>query len=179
MHISSFEKHLNKRAGVFPYHQHTWADYEEELLTFPLWTTTGKLVGYQQYNWNADKLRNNDHKGKYWTYRRKDTLTAWGLDCLDLFSTETLYIVEGVWDAISVINTGRRCLAVLANNPQQLKPWLSCLPCKVVALCDGDKAGKMLGRCADEMVVLPEDTDPNEMSMEDLNLFLQESVHEI
>jgi hypothetical protein len=79
---------------------------------------------------------------------------------------------EGYRDAISVLNTGRRCLAVLSNNPQQLKPWLSTLPCTTIALCDGDKAGEMLARVCDKKIVLPDGVDANDMSKEDLIRFL-------
>jgi DNA primase len=172
MKLDEFVYHLASRAGSHSYSKYGWTDYINQIVTFPLRTVTGQLIGYQQYNWNADKLRNNDTKGKYWTYRRKDILTAWGLEFVDLSSTEPLYLVEGIWDAISVFNTGRRCLAVLSNNPQQLKPWLSTLPCTTIALCDGDKAGKMLARVCDRKIILPEGVDPNDMSKEDLIRFL-------
>lgn len=149
-----------------------YIDYKEEVVTFPLWTTTGMFVGYQRYNWKADKLKNNDNKGKYYTYRRKDVLTCWGLEYIDLSSKEPLYVTEGVWDAISVMNTGRRSVAVLSNNPQQLKGLFSMLPCKVVAVCEGDKAGRMLSRVCDDSVFLPDNTDPNEMNLSDLDKLL-------
>jgi len=172
----SYTEHLEGRSGYnmkILKSLNNWIDFDNQILTFPLWTVSGQLVGYQQYNWKASKLRNNDTKGKYWTYRRKDVLTAWGLEFVDLASTEPLYLVEGIWDAISVLNTGRRCLAVLSNNPQQLKPWLSTLPCRTIAICEGDKAGKMLSRVCNSKILLPEGLDPNDMSGEQLELILK------
>jgi DNA primase len=168
----NFKQHLTNR-GLNPYlEDKVYIDYIAEIVTFPLWSSTGQLLGYQMYNWNADKLRNNDTKGKYYTYRRKDWLTFWGLDFIDLSSSEPLYVVEGVWDAVSVLNAGYRCIAVLSNNPQQLKGLLNCLPCKTIALCDGDKAGKMLSRVTDSRVVLPEGKDCNDMASEEIKELL-------
>jgi DNA primase len=172
MKLEEFVCHLASRAGSPSHIKYGWIDFDNQIVTFPLWTVTGQLIGYQQYNWNADKLRNNDSKGRYWTYRRKDILTAWGLEYVNLSSTEPLYLVEGIWDAISVLHTGRRCLAVLSNNPQQLKPWLSTLPCTTIALCDGDKAGEMLSRVCDKKIILPDGIDANGMTVYDLAEFL-------
>lgn len=173
-----FVDHLHRRLcdfhrEYFKYYAR-WTGTENETITFPLWTVNGRLCGYQRYQWNADKLRNNDCKGKYFTYRTKEVLTCWGLEHIDLTSTEPLYVVEGIWDAISVLSTGRRCIAVLSNNPQQLKPWLSCLPCETIALCDGDKAGKMLTRVCDRGIILPEGKDCNDMTTDELEVLLSE-----
>jgi DNA primase len=168
----NFKQHLTDRGLNSYLEDKVYVNYVEEIVTFPLWSSTGQLLGYQMYNWNADKLRNNDTKGKYCTYRRKDWLTFWGLDFIDLSSAEPLYVVEGVWDAVSVLNAGYRCIAVLSNNPQQLKNLLNCLPCKTIALCDGDKAGKMLSRVTDGRIVLPEGKDCNDMSSEEIKELL-------
>lgn len=160
----TFTEHLIRRGYQGSLLNLTCVNWEKEIVTFPLWSSTGQLLGYQQYDWRADKLRNNDFKGRYYTYRRKDWLSFWGLDSIDLSSTEPLYVVEGIWDAVSVMSAGYRCIAVLSNNPQQLKNLLNCLPCKTVALCDGDKAGKMLSRVCDDRIVLPDGVDCNDMS---------------
>lgn len=173
-----FVQHLSERGlitynGAFRY----WQDTINQLVTFPLWTVTGQLVGYQQYDWRSNKLRNNNPKGRYWTYRRRDVNTAWGLEYLNLSSNEPLYLCEGIFDAVSVINTGRRCLAVLSNNPKQLKPWLACLPCKTIAICEGDKAGKSLAKSADEFIQLPTDKDANDIELTELDRILTNHAH--
>ncbi|AGN51472.1 hypothetical protein VPLG_00033 [Vibrio phage eugene 12A10] len=172
METGTFGHHLLRRGLFVEYLDNVFIDYTEEIVTFPLWSCTGQLLGYQKYDWSADKLRNNDNKGKYYTYRRKDWLTFWGLDFADLSSTEPLYLVEGVWDAVSVLNAGYRCIAVLGNNPQQLKNLLNCLPCSTVALCDGDKAGKMLSRVCDDRIILPDGKDCNDMSKQEIRKIL-------
>lgn len=169
--------HLSKR-GLFNNNSYRisnpdiWYDFDKEIITFPLWSSTGQLLGYHQYNWKVDKLKNNDGRGRYHTYRIKDWLTFWGLDMISLSSKEPLYVVEGVWDAISVLNIGYRCISVLSNNPKQLKNLLNCLPCKTIAICDGDEAGKMLTRVCDDYIILPQNKDCNDFNPEELRLFL-------
>jgi len=173
----TFHEHIKLRGGGFCKQRvNCFVDSENQIITFPLWTTNGKLVGYQRYDWRADKLRSNSTKGKYYTYRDKNILSCWGVDCNDLTSTEDLFVVEGVWDAISVINTGRRCVAVLSNNPQNLKVWFRTLPCKTIALCDGDKAGKMLSKVCDKSIILPEGVDCNDMTLTVLDNYLKENL---
>lgn len=172
-----FAGHLYRRLGGFHKeyfkHYYRWTDQEKETVTFPLWTVNGRLCGYQRYQWNSDKLRSNNCKGKYFTYRTKEALTCWGLEHLDLSSTEPLYVVEGIWDAISILGIGKRCIAVLSNNPQNLKCWLQCLPCETIAVCDGDKAGKLLSRCTNNSIVLPSGEDANDLSADVLKDLLK------
>lgn len=170
---NTFEQHLINRGLKPSFYSKVYIDYRREVVTFPLWSCTGQLLGYQKYDWRENKLRNNDRQGRYYTYRRKDWLTFWGLDCIDLTSKEPLYVVEGVWDAVSVLNAGYRCIAVLSNNPQQLKNLLKCLPCKTVALCEGDKAGRMLSRVCDTAIYLQEMKDCNDMTEKEIKLMLE------
>jgi len=164
-----FARHLAERGLVASGNKFTyWQDTKNQLVTFPLWTMYGQLVGYQQYDWRAGKEKSNDCKGRYCTYRRKDSLTAWGLEYLSMTEVPKLYVCEGVFDAVSVMNAGKACVATLSNNPKQLKRWLASFPCKTVALCEGDKAGKMLVNCCDEAVYLPTGHDANSMDVNDL-----------
>ena len=173
-----FLNHIHVRSGGcinFPYFMR-WTDLEQEITTFPLWTVNGQLVGYQQYDWSASKLRNNNSKGKYFTYRNKNILTVYGLEYIDnLHTIAKLYVTEGIFDAISVRNTGRACVAVLSNNPKQLRNWFSSLSCKVIAVCEGDKAGRMLANNCDSAIFLPEGEDANSMNLAELDLILRSS----
>lgn len=170
----AFHQHIQERGGGFCKQRiNCFVDSHDQIITFPLWTTNGKLVGYQRYDWRADKLKSNDTKGKYYTYRDKNILSCWGIEHINLASQEDLYVTEGVWDAISVINTGRRCVAVLSNNPQNLKGWFNTLPCRTIAICDGDKAGKMLARVCNHNIVMPEGEDCNSMGIEELDTYLK------
>lgn len=84
-------------------------------------------------------------------------------------------MTEGIFDAISVRNTGRACVAVLSNNPKQLRNWFSSLSCETVAVCEGDKAGKMLSRNCDSSIYLPEGEDANSMEIEALEKIISNS----
>ena len=172
----TFVDHLYRRLSGFHWeyfkHWDRFTDVDLEIVTFPLWNVSGRLCGYQAYNWKSNKKKRNDSKGRYWTYRTKESDSVFGLEFIDLFSTEPLYVVEGIWDAISVLSAGYRCIAVLSNTPQNLKPWLRTLPCKTIALCDGDKAGKMLSRVCDDKIILPEGKDCNDMTIEGIKEIL-------
>lgn len=169
-----FINHLKHRGGDFIIDGfNCYIDFQEEVVTFPLWTTNGKMCGYQRYDWKADKLKNNNLKGKYYTYRDKNILSYWGSEYLITKPSSNLYVVEGIWDAISVINTGRRCVATLSNNPKFLKQWLRCLPCKTIALCDGDSSGKKLAGCCDTSTILPDNSDCIDFNTSELDYLLR------
>ena len=166
----SFDQYLNRRAkgrvgrGIIS--QNAFLDFEDEVLTFPLWSFTGQMIGYQQHQWKSDKKKRNDSKGRYWTYHKKEVVPVWGLEFYNQY--KDLYIVEGIWDAISCINVGLNCIAVLTNNPKHLKNLFFCLPNRKIALCDGDKAGKILSKSCNDAIILPEGKDVNDLSGDEL-----------
>lgn len=175
-----FIKHLIDRG----YHNklHSWVDMRKELITFPLWNLSGQLIGYQQYNWKATKDKRSKEDGRYWTYNAKENIAVYGLDTIDW--SKPLYLVEGVWDAITVQNTGRNCIAVLTNNPKHLRNWLSCLPVKIIAICEGDENGEgyKLARYGDSAIYLKVGKDPNSMgeaAMDELLSYFEESNKEL
>lgn len=170
-----FASHIMERCKGLDVNYFTkWIDREAQVITFPLWTIDGKLCGYQRYDWRADKLKSNNSKGKYYTYRKDSQLTCWGVEFLNINPFAPLYVTEGIWDAISVIGTGRSCVAVLSNNPKGLAQWLSLLPRKKIAICDGDVAGKLLSKCCDGSFTLPEGKDCNDYDSNTLSRILKE-----
>ncbi len=93
-------------------------DYEQEIVSFPLFTPYGIRAGYQNYRWKCDKTKNNDEEhGRYfsWVCERHRYSGFFGTETLD--RPGPLFIVEGIWDAISIINCGYACLAVLGSTP--------------------------------------------------------------
>ena len=116
---------------------------------------SGQLVGYQQYNFLADKTRRNDPKeGRYYTHKTEGTLVVFGVESLHL-TPHLVFLVEGMFDAARLCSRGFSALAVLSNNPtQDLKGFLKCLNRKVVALCDNDAPGLKLAKFGHESVVL-------------------------
>ncbi len=129
---------------------------------FPLYTLTGQLVGFQRYNPNGCKK--SQENPKYFTLV-KNKNTAYGVHLLDT-RKRVCFLVEGVFDAMPLHNLKANALAVLSNNPTNLKSWLNSLGYYLVALCEGDKAGRKLAALADTAVFLPDGRDPGDMPNE-------------
>ena len=129
-----------------------WVDYLEEVVTFPLWNLSGQLIGYQQYNWDKPKNRQNNSKGqKYFTYLPKGSIGVYGLDLLPQGYSGPICLVEGIWEAIIGHCFGIPCLAVLGvssrGTDKQTMNWLNSLPNEIIPLCQDDKAGVALSKC--------------------------------
>lgn len=136
--------------------------------TFLLYNLSGQLVGYQQYRPDGTKSIRNDEKHRdllrYFTFvgdegdgsrAGKKRLAIWGLDTVHLEHRD-IFLTEGVFDAVKLHNLGLPAVAVLANDPQVLRPWLRALAKRVIAICDRDAAGGRLGSLADMRLVVPE-----------------------
>lgn len=165
---SEFVKHLTSRCKQDP-EKLGAVDHDLELFTRYIYNLSGQIVGYQAYNWQADKKPRNDVNGRYWTWLSKpdDKTTAIGVMGLEHVRWgEALYLVEGQFEQATAAAYGLNCVAVLTNNPKHLKNWLFSYPGKVVALCQDDTAGHKLANLADRSVMLPKDLD--EMSKEEV-----------
>lgn len=142
--------------------------WDDEVATFLLFNLSGQIVGYQNYRWYAEKVRNNDpRESKYFTYMNRNMLCVWGMESFN-FRTDVLFLTEGVFDAVRLHQLGLPAVAVLSNNPKQLRPWLRTLPRHVVAVCDGDKAGRALAKLGDEAVIMPDGLDLGDLSEENV-----------
>jgi hypothetical protein len=143
-------KHLKLRSLDLALYPDAFLSIKEETITFPLWNTTGQMVGYQQYRPNRPK------KSKILTLseRRYDTkitrhdgkhvaLTAFGLHLLDSTKKE-LFVVEGIFDAVKLHSLGLNCLALLSSDIGYLKSWLTSLGYIIIPVCEGDEAGLKL-----------------------------------
>jgi 5S rRNA maturation endonuclease (ribonuclease M5) len=142
--------HLQSRYVDFYLH-HVWLDEEKHIATFPLYNLRGQLLGYQQYRPDGSKDVNNDpREGKYFTRKPSNPEpTYWGVESWNF--SNTLFLVEGLFDAARLTSLGYSALAVFTNNPgdnflgfvrlvQNLRP--------VVAVCDADAAGIKLAKYA-------------------------------
>lgn len=138
--------------------------WDEEVATFSLFNLSGQMVGYQNYRWNSNKKKNNDpRESRYYTWMEKDKLAVWGLETF-YYRNDLLFLTEGVFDAVRLHNLGLPAIAVLSNNPKKLRGWLRTLNRHVVAICDGDKAGRQLAKLGDEAVILNDDEDLGDLS---------------
>lgn len=158
-----FKDHLISRGMTEGISQFVYIDTDKEIVTFPLWSFTGKMMGIQIYRWKESKKR------KYHTVNKSGWSMIWGIEFLPpLSDIRVLCVVEGIWDAIRLINAGYPCIAVLCNSPKHLKSTLSVIPCKTRSICDGDKAGEKLANATDDSIILPAGEDCNEMELGDL-----------
>jgi hypothetical protein len=144
-------EHLHERKLDTNLHT-VWVDEAERVATFPLWTLTGKLAGYQTYRPDAGKVQKNDEKGRYYTYRGEKLVTnhnqavaVWGME--SWYLTTTLFVVEGIFSATPLTRLGVSAVAVLSNDPNtSTLNWLKIVRQMrpVVAVCDPGPAGAKL-----------------------------------
>lgn len=165
--------HLYERR--FPFSpNYVWFDYDEHLITFPLWNLSGNMVGFQQYRPGASKeKKNSPREGKYFTYRNKGQVSVWGLESWHY--SNTLFLTEGIFDACRLIDKGFSAVAALANDPNNsTKRWVASVRHyrPVVAVCDGDAAGVKLKKLAHDSFVCPPSQDFSDLSEEEVDTFL-------
>lgn len=146
--FSDFGMHLKGR-GLKPWHKVT-VDPVTQVVTFPLWSfEKEKMIGYQRYNWRETKLRDNGGKYFTWVSDNYKNRVAYGHE--NCYGHGPLFIVEGVWDSLSVVNCYFDCLALLTCTPSKnLKAHLRQLAGNrpIVALCDND----LNTRASDKMI---------------------------
>jgi len=129
-----------------------WVDEAERVASFPLWTLTGKLAGYQAYRPDADKVQKNDAAGRYYTYRGDKLVTkhnqavaVWGME--SWYLSTTLFVTEGIFDAARLTEMGYSAVAVISNDPNtSTRNWFRMVRemRPVVAVCDPGRAGYKL-----------------------------------
>lgn len=119
---------------------------------------------YKWYN-KVPVLNRFFGKAYPWAKRRERRrfFAVWGLETF-YYRHDILFVVEGLFDAVRLHNLNLPAIAVLSNDPKAMKPWRRTLPRHVVCICDGDKAGRKLGKLGDEAVFLPEGRDLGDMT---------------
>lgn len=177
-------KHLEDR-GVVPYDPKypVYMDTEVDVAYFPLFNLSGRFVGYQRYNPEGTKGKESykvdKENKKYYTYVTRENpeknvpyTALYGLHTLD--KRPYLFIVEGIFDAVKLIKMEEPVVAVLANNPKQLKNFFFVLQKKVISIEDRDLAGSKLKRLADKSFVVPEPyKDLGEMPQKEVIKFIK------
>lgn len=126
-------------------------------VSFLLYDLSGRLIGVQKYNPFSDQKNNG---GRYKTYVAKcpcgqQHIAVWGLQ---FYRTDLpfVFLTEGIFDAIRIINAGWPAIALLSCDiPRTTRTWLKTLPQIRVAILDTDKAGKKMSRYGDRSFVVP------------------------
>lgn len=145
-----FRDHIIRRSfGLLGYgdsDEIAWVCYEAESVVFPLWNLSGKLVGYQAYNWKSEKIRKSDNpkEQRYFTRLPKGSHAAYGLQLIPEGYLGPIFLVEGIWEAIFGFAHGIPCLATLGCDPKGLKGWVDTISNEVYTLSQPDLAGKKL-----------------------------------
>lgn len=163
-------KHLQARHVDFKLHR-VWLDEKNHVATFPIYNLRSQLLGYQQYRPDGNKsVNNNPRMGKYFTRKPSNPEpTYWGAESWNL--SNTLFLVEGLFDAARLTSLGYSALAVFTNNPgsnflgfisliQQLRP--------VVAVCDADAAGIKLAKYAHKHYTLTTGKDVSDAEEQEI-----------
>lgn len=164
------EAHLRER-GLDP-NLYT-VSWDDETACFALWNLSGQWCGYQQYRPFAPKTTRNDPRnGRYFTWA-KDRLAVWGLESW-YFRRDVLFVTEGVFDACKLHNLGLPAVAVLANDPKRLRPWLGSLARYTVAVCDDDAAGAKLAGLCNSAVTVQGGKDLGNMTQQQVFDFVSE-----
>lgn len=150
--MQSVKQHLLERHVDLDLHR-PFIDEENSIATFLLYNLSGQICGYQQYRPHASKENHNDPRvGRYFTRRTNNTTAVFGLESLKK-NTNTVFIVEGIFDATRLTERGACALAMLSNNPSlTVANFLYALGKRVIAICDSDSAGKRLAKFGDVAV---------------------------
>lgn len=156
----------------------------DECCYFMLYNLSGQIVGTQRYSPigikncnNATRLywiEHDKNQLKYLPFILPSQLAVWGLHTYDVH--KPLYIVEGVFDAAILHNLGLSAIAVLGNDPKDLKSWLRTLHNYKIVIPDNDStlhAGDKLHKYGDEVIFLPQEyNDLNEMGTKNVQAHL-------
>ena len=171
--------HLLSR-GVDPEKVKVYIDNETHVASFPFFTIDGKFIGFQQYTPNGNKNRRNEELGKYYTSvaEAHGGNKVWGMESWANRKTETLFVTEGIFDAVKIHNAGYPAFALIANNPpDDLVHWTKILSPRVIAIMDRGDAGAYLADGFDEAYVVPDPYgDLGEMPQKEVDQFISKVI---
>lgn len=152
-------RNLQERHFPFDVHK-VWIDEVEGVAVFSIWNLSGQLVGYQNYRPSADKEKKNHPKeGRYFTFLKDGKLGVWGLESWSF--SKTLFVTEGIFNAVRLTGRGYSAIATLSNDPVKLKEWLWIVRKMrpVIVICDPGSAGKKLSKYGHRSITTPDEFD--------------------
>lgn len=173
----NLHQHLVDRNFIPELYNNIVLDNENEILTVYLNNLSGQFTGYQQYNPNSDNKRTNfKDEARYYTYRTDGQIAVWGLELLDP-SKPVCFVVEGIFKAAALHRLGLNAVAVLCNNPKQMRSWFDALPYRLIAIGDNDDAGRKLINMIGEGTRFEKDID--EYSLDELRDLMEYLLWEL
>lgn len=147
--------HLVSRHVQLSYHRPILG---EGVATFLLWTPA--LTGFVQYRPGADK-KAFGRAGRYYMRGRG----PFGWESLE--RPGPIFLVEGIFDACRLHSMGVAALAALSNDPgPSFMEQLYGLGRPIVAVCDGDAAGRKLAKYGHDFIECPSSQDFSDVSEE-------------
>ena len=154
--ILSIKDHLIERHVDLNLHK-PLLDDENISAIFLCYNLSGQLCGYQRYRPLGDKkIFNNPYHGRYYTYRKQQTVTVWGAESY-FISNGPIFITEGIFDAARITERNCSAFAMLCNSPpKDYKNWLQMLARPTIAICDNDQAGIELSKFTDFYEMVPD-----------------------
>lgn len=158
-------KHLLSRNYDPSRYQTTWFDHDENIVVFPVYDLSGRLVGYQQYRPNVTAKRLNHPKdARYFTYLPREVFGCWGYQTAQ--HSPFVFVQEGVFDASPLHMLNMPAVTLLGATNRHVLHNLKLQGKKTLCLADNDKAGLALAAACDYSLVLP--TDVGELSLEEV-----------
>lgn len=152
------------------------------LAYFWLYNLFGQIAGYQQYNPNGTKnisrKEMNPRDQKYYTYLSEHLFWEgnkscfWGTQFYN-HNKKDVFLVEGIFDAVKIINEGYNAFATLNNDPRIAKNYIKLLKDRhnIIVIADNDAAGRKLLKYGDSSYVC-EGHDLGDMTQEEAHTFI-------
>ena len=145
---------------------------------FPIFNYYSEVVGFGGRAMSTNQLAKYINSPSTLVYKKGDLLYGWGQSKEEAIKTNTLFIVEGYTDVISMSNIGFKNtvapLGTAITEKQIIKSWQ--LANEPIICLDGDKAGQKAAERVSELILpylkpgyslnfaqLPEDQDPDSL----------------
>jgi len=138
-------------------------------VSMAMWNASGQLVGYQKYQPDAPRKHDNDVNTRYHSWFTKGQIGVWGMESVR-WDSGPLFIAEGIFDAARLHWHGLPAIAVISNDPKHLRSWFRVLPQQLIAVCDGDSAGRRLAKYGRSGVIhMPDGADVGSVGQTEFN----------
>lgn len=183
-------QHLLSRDVDFN-HDRVYINDETNTATFFLYNLSGMLVGYQHYNPRGTKgnrasnkkvdVRDLKYQSRIIKIDKIPMLAVYGLESFD-YTLPYIFLVEGIFDCIKLHRLGLNAIAVLANDPINLRSWLNTLPQKKIVITDNDEneAGNSLKKYGDVSYNTPMlNSDLGAMSLSEVRSFINNILFQV
>ncbi len=175
----NIEDHLKSR-GMDPSKRAVIVDKKTNTATFLIYNLAGHLIGTQVYDPSAGTKSSEKYTDTHISDLQKP-IYAWGIETLKESNHPYVFVCEGVFDAVKIMNMGKSAVATLTNAPHiALRDYFHLLGKKVIVIADNDKAGESLRRIGDVTFTVPDPyKDMGEMPDEEAKQFIDDILSKV